>query len=179
MFGSGRTLTDRFEIRTRTGRFDLSKFKFVIGAAALLYSIFTYSAASAVAHGLHGFGFDAVADSPDAEVLDFKYGNSGSPGTHASGLSPVQGGTSTYLTGKPGETLFVKWRLKIDPTQVYEKTVDLRGLLPANMSEHTIYFVVQNTELYVFLVTPIKRLPDEEIIGPRKFRENRVHQIFP
>ncbi len=67
-----------------------------------------------------------------------------------------------------GESLYVKWRNK-NTGQIYEDTVDLKKLLPRNIENHRIYFIVKDKQLFVYLITPNKRLPTEELNGPKVY----------
>ena len=77
-----------------------------------------------------------------------------------------------------GENLYVKWRNKATG-QMFEKTVDLKPLLPRAMTRQEIYFVVAEGDVYVFLVDPVPRPKDWPIVGPSKFQYEKVHQIHP
>ena len=57
-----------------------------------------------------------------------------------------------------GEFLYVKWRIKATG-EVCEDRVDLRPLLPADMTNHDLTFVLEGTQLYVYLVTPTPKHP--------------------
>ncbi len=52
----------------------------------------------------------------------------------------------------PGEYLYVKWRIKAT-SEVIERKVDLRPLLPKDIRDHTLTFVIDGQELYVYLVS--------------------------
>ncbi len=100
----------------------------------------------------HAFSVDAVRASPDAEVLNFRYGGSKLLGTHAQELD-VQGGTirqGTTIVGSMlrGDFLHVKWRIR-KTGQVYEDIVNLRGRLPASITDHRIHFAIKGPQLCV------------------------------
>ncbi len=111
----------------------------------------------------HSFSFDARWDSPDAEILNYRYGDSKHPGARPRAYSleknniPQQAG----ITGKMlrGDRLFVKWRIK-STGEIYEDTVDLRSRLPADISRHRITFIVNSSQLYVYLISPKKKVPN-------------------
>src|SRR5689334_13793129 len=88
---------------------------------------------------MHTFQFDAKSDSPDAEVLDFRYGQSKQPGVRppewAYSENRVPQGAMTIAHMPKGDELFVKWKLR-STDQVYEDTVDLRRRLPADIKDH-------------------------------------------
>ena len=52
-----------------------------------------------------------------------------------------------------GEYLYVKWRVK-ETGEVLSERVDLRPILPYDMDHHTVTFVIDGRQLYVYLVTP-------------------------
>ncbi len=90
----------------------------------------------------YGNGYRMVRDSvgkPDGYV--YKDGKSIPPQTNINGPMPV------------GEFLFVRWRVKATG-QVYEERVDLRNRLPADMKDHGLTFVIDGTQLYVYVITP-------------------------
>jgi hypothetical protein len=159
--------------------------QFLLGLLVVMSTALTVSSAEV---SFHGFGFDTVTsdphDSQNVEVLAYQYGQSGATGTVRPSRYDdpkkiqVYGGTSAYNYLETGDSLYVKWRLKNNHSMVYEKTIDLKGLLPANMEDQIIYFVIQNENIKVFLITNQERLPDEEIVGPRKFRTHRVEQKY-
>lgn len=129
----------------------------------------------------HTFEFDARVDSKDSEVLAFKYGAGGTPqrqspfwndqtdarqATGTSGLMPV------------GDTLYVKWRTR-STNEVFEDLVNLKPLLPADMSRQRIYFMVQGKQLFVYRIEPVQRPKEWPVVGPRKFQYEKAHQIYP
>jgi hypothetical protein len=130
----------------------------------------------------HAFGFDAVADSPGAEVLDYRYGQSRAPGVRMPEWVKkdigVAGGTHTSGAMAIGENLYVRWRLR-DTGEVLQDTVDLRGRLPADMAGHEIYFIVRRRQLLVYVVSPGRLGPGEVVAGMEKFRQHKVRLIYP
>lgn len=77
-----------------------------------------------------------------------------------------------------GDTLYVKWRIKATD-KVYEDTVDLKSRLPKDVTDHRIYFVIKDTQLWVYLISPEGRPKDFPIVGPAKFRFNKAYEIYP
>ncbi len=129
------------------------------------YRLFTILAASmalaACATGPvltdHAFSFDAVRESPDAEILNYRYGDSRMLATHAQ-EGDLQRGTvrqGTNINGPMlrGDFLYVKWRIKRTGKE-YEDTVDLRSRLPMDIADHRIHFVIKGPQLYVYLISP-------------------------
>lgn len=108
----------------------------------------------------HSFEFDARTDSPDIELLSWRYGTSRHPGARSC-PDPravcTKVGQQAGISGamRIGEDLYVKWRVK-SSGDVFEDTVDLRDKLPRNIEDHTIRFIANQSQLYVYLITPIK-----------------------
>lgn len=130
----------------------------------------------------HAFGFDAVADSPGVQVLDYRYGPSRAPGARMPDWVKkdvgVAGGTHTRGPMAVGESLYVRWRLR-DTGEELQDTVDLRGRLPADMAGHEIYFIVRARQLLVYLVSPARMGPGNVVAGMEKFRQHKVRLIYP
>src|SRR5438128_7415003 len=103
----------------------------------------------------HAFSFDAPNDSRDVEILDYRYGDSGIPATHADEKSRREGRVRQYVNVNGsmlrGDFLYVKWRIKTSGA-VFEDTVDLRRGLPADLKDHRIHFIVDGSQLYVYLI---------------------------
>lgn len=130
----------------------------------------------------HSFAFDAIADSPDVEVLDYVYGQSRAPGARMPDWVKRDVGFSagTNINGPMpvGDRLYVRWRLRTTG-EVLEDTVDLQGRLPQDMAMHTVYFVVDGRQLRVYLVRPEPRPSQATPTGPPKFRRFKVDSIYP
>lgn len=111
----------------------------------------------------HAFSFDARRDSPNAEVLNYRYGDSNLPGTRIPLALLREGGASggTGINGPMprGDSLYVKWRIKATGV-VYEDTVDLKSRLPEDITRHHIYFIIKGPQLYVYLISPEKLNPN-------------------
>jgi hypothetical protein len=130
----------------------------------------------------HSFEFDMRQDNQDAEVLDYRYGDSKVPMARnpeyllREGKSIQQTGIHGFM--RRGDSLYVKWRNK-DTGRVYEDTVDLRDRLPADITNQTIYFMIHGPQLYVYLISQ-KRRPDEmPPIGPSASNYRRTTMIYP
>lgn len=120
----------------------------------------------------HSFSFDALEDSPEIVILNYSYGNSKQPSARATEFELKQNrvNQSARINGEMlvGDSLFVKWRIK-NTGKVYEDLVDLKKLLPRNIENHRVYFIVKERQLFVYLITPNRRLPTEESNGPRVY----------
>jgi hypothetical protein len=130
----------------------------------------------------HAFSFDAISDSSDVYVLDYRYGDSKLPMVRNPEHLLKEGRSlqSANIIGpmKQGDSLYVKWRIK-STGQIYEDTVDLRSRLPADITDHKIYFIIQGPQLYVYLISPERRPPDVPRNGPRAFSHLRTTTIYP
>ena len=131
----------------------------------------------------HSFGFDTRKDDQDAIVLDYRYGDSELP-VRSPEWAVREGRTFAFqgVQGpmRKGDFLYVKWRDKATG-KVFEDTVDLRHRLPADITDHTIYFMCKGAQLYVYLISPaaVERSPDSPPEGPRMYRSRNTVMIYP
>lgn len=130
----------------------------------------------------HAFSFDAELDSPDTEVLDYRYGNSKMLAARANESGVREGNIrqAVNINGpfRLGDFLYVKWRNK-STNAIFEETVELRSRLPKNMTRHRIHFVAKGEQLYVYLVTPERRTEDSPPSPLRKYSHLKVITIHP
>ena len=168
-------------------------------AALLVLSIALTACATAPASvgresTYHSFDFNTRKDSPNVELLDYRYGNSTGPVVRnhdGEGNSRQYGGILGDITR--GDDLYVKWRMK-DSGKVFEDTVDLKSRLPRDIKNHSIYFIVDKSQLHVYLISlfPVRDYltRDEEIedliakqhsVHARLmwYARNNVIQIYP
>ena len=132
---------------------------------------------------MHSFEFDARRDSPDVEILDYRYGDSKNPGARPPEWALRQGtvaqATSTGGQMLRGDELYVKWRIR-KTGEVLEDTVDLKRRLPADITQHTVYFLIRGRQLYVYLITPERRAPNAPPAdGPGIYQHMRVISVYP
>ena len=104
----------------------------------------------------HSFEFDALRDSRDVEILQYRYGDDGGFNTRST-PAEIQSGKgimSANTTGDMllGKDLYVKWRIK-STGQVFEDTVDLTSRLPFNMKRKRLRFIVEGEKLYVYVIS--------------------------
>ena len=131
---------------------------------------------------LHSFEFHVNWDSPDVELLDYRYGKSTQQGTFPPDWALESGrvAQSVATTGDMiiGEFLYVKW--KINSTgEIFKDTVNLRNRLPKNLYEHKIYFVIRGPQLYVYLITPDRSPPGKPLNGLRMYGSRIVKTLYP
>jgi hypothetical protein len=124
----------------------------------------------------HAFGFNAVQDSPDVQILEYQYGQTSTPSARSVG--PSNQATSIQGAMKRGDFLYVKWRIK-SSEKVFEDTVDLRHRLPSDITHQRVYFVVAGSQLFVYLVSPESRVSDAEPQGPGVYRNRKSTVIYP
>jgi len=118
-------------------------------------------------------GIDRAKNNDKTEILEAKYGDS----WHTSGT----------VNMIPADFLYVKWRDKTTD-KVYEDRVDLSKRLPPfeKMHGQTVYFLVENNQLYVYLIPrtewgtkrnhrPKEKLPN----GPFKTHHLDVKTLYP
>lgn len=131
---------------------------------------------------LHSFEFHVNWDSPDVEVLDYRYGTSTQQGTFPPDWALQSGrvAQSVTTTGDMivGEFLYVKWRIK-STGEIFKDTVDLRNRLPRVLYEHTVYFYIMGPQLYVYLITPDRRTSGSPPAGLRMYKSRVVKTLYP
>lgn len=125
----------------------------------------------------HAFSFDVVRESPNIEIVDYRYGNSRQPGARPEGSRVAQG---TGINGPMmrGDFLYVKWRVK-STGEVYEDTIDLRSRLPADITKHRIHFVIKGSQLYVYLISPEPNPPGWPTYDPPGYTHKKTYVIYP
>ena len=131
---------------------------------------------------LHSFEFHANWDSPDIEVLDYRYGTSTQQGTFPPDWMLQSGrmAQSVATTGDMivGDFLYVKWKIK-STGDIFKDTVDLRNRLPKNLYEHKIFFVINGSQLYVYLISPNDNPPGTPLNSLRMYRSRIVKNLYP
>lgn len=122
----------------------------------LVLALVLVACATTGGSAFHTFAFDAFRDSRDVEVLRYRYGEDGGFATKTSQHEIDSGliAQSTGITGTMvvGKTLYVKWCIK-STGQVLEDTVDLQSRLPFSIANHDLRFIIEGTQLYVYLIS--------------------------
>ena len=131
---------------------------------------------------LHSFEFHVSLDSPDVELLDYRYGTSTQHGTFPPAWT-LQSGSIAQNVGTSGDMiigdfLYVKWRIK-KTGEIFKDTVDLRNRLPRNIYDNTVYFVIRGPQLYVYLITPERSLPGAPSHDLRMYKSRVVRTLYP
>lgn len=125
----------------------------------------------------HAFAFDTRLDSPGVTVLNYSYSARAAPEwALKEGRSPQFDNAS--LAMPVGDKLYVKWRINATG-EVLEQTVDLRDRLPRDMTNHKIYFVIKQRELFVYVISPEKRPPDWPKYEPPGWTHRKVYVVYP
>lgn len=126
----------------------------------------------------HGFAFDFIDDSHDAELIEYRYGTSAYGRSERVRQGRTSQQWSVFGEIRRGDDLYVKWKLKATG-EVFEQTIDLKDRLPADIEDCRVYFLVRGLQLYVYLITPRKRAKDEPPNGPDKWAFRHVLTIYP
>lgn len=131
----------------------------------------------------HAFAFHMMDDNQDTEILDYWYGQSAiQPMVGVSKWRREQGipkqGESIFGLTERGDYLYVKWRNNITK-KIYDDKVDLRYRLPKDIAMSTVYFMVKEEQLKIYVVSDIRKEPDEPSIGPYLYRARKVKMIYP
>ena len=134
----------------------------------------------------HAFTFDGWFDKWAAKIdlLAYDYGD---PANDRFGLihEKIAEGKQTlsYRSGVNGsmpigEFLYVKWRIKATG-EVLEDKVDLRSRLPVDMFQHKITFVIDDKQLYVYLVTPKPSMKGAPELKTYLSDSRLTYEIYP
>lgn len=140
-------------------------------------------AGCAVSHAVeHGFAFDAIWESPEVQVLDFRYGRSSNLATMArppGNTDPkVPQASSTYGPMPRPDRLIVSWRIRATG-QLVEETVDLDRRLPADIKARRVHFVIKGHHLCVYVVSK-DLLPKAAPSSPlRLYPRQVVNVVYP
>lgn len=115
------------------------------------------------------FSFD-MRENRDIKLLDYFYGIPECPAISNSELMRSRG-ESPQIENQMGlfrraHKLYVKWRV-VSTGKEYEETIDLRNLLPIDMTNHEVHFSIEASQLYVYLILPERRPSDFQPKGPR------------
>ena len=169
---------------------NLLKMKLFFRVAIVCLALSLFACATGPAQPWHSFSFDGNFDKWDdeADLLAYSYGdqyhmvrNSIDNPRSAVFKGMARLPTSTGVNGPMpvGEFLYVKWRIK-STGEVIEDKVDLRNLLPRNMFEHKVTFVIDGRQLIVYLVTPtVKHVNDPPLLRTTQSRYNVTYEIYP
>ena len=130
----------------------------------------------------HSFEFHVSLDSPDVELLDYRYGTSTQQGTFPPAWA-LESGSIAQNVGTSGDMiignfLYTKWRIK-ETGEIFKDTVDLRNRLPRNLYDNTVYFVIRGPQLYVYLITRDRSPEGAPSHGLRLYKSRIVKILYP
>jgi hypothetical protein len=128
------------------------------------------------------FQFDLRYDNQHAAIMDYKLWAS----DYSMAQAPeeyVKQGRDFYFTSIQGpnkrlDNLYVKWR-DIPSGKIYEKTINLRHLLPADINNDTIYLLIYGADLYVYLALHKPRPEGDKPVGAPLYKNQTNLQIYP
>jgi hypothetical protein len=148
-------------------------------AAALLFAACMFATACATSPEVvnHAFSYDTRVDSPEIEVLDYRY-STRQPSDYSKSVGRAPQADNINGAFQRGDTLFVKWRTRATGN-VFEDTVDLRGKLPRDIEGQRLHFMIRGEQLYVYLISPERRPVDWPPNGPRRYQHLKVFTIYP
>lgn len=131
----------------------------------------------------HVFQYDGIFDkwAENVDLLEYQYGDQyqktqRKAGPNESALGPRAGVIGSMPVGT---FLYVKWRVKASG-RTFEERVDLQALLPRELTDRRITFVIEGERLRVFLVTPRPKSASAPPVLATYLSRNLVtHEIYP
>ncbi len=130
-----------------------------------------------------GFSCDMWKDGWGAKstLLEYSYGNqTSSLKRQARDETGIGCAGGVWMPMPRAEFLYVKWRVK-STNEIIEDRVDLRERLPNNMKDNEVTFVIDDRQLYVYVVTPskiTKNLPKPPL-RTWQSRHQVTYEIYP
>jgi len=128
-----------------------------------------------------GFGFDLRYNDQHSAVLDYRLLGENSVISMAQKVL-VDQGHKFYFEGiayqfERPTSLYVKW--KNDQTgSTFEDTVDLRQVLPRNLEDTNLYFIVHGAQLFVYLALKEKYVQGSPRVGGDYAARTNI-QLYP
>lgn len=129
--------------------------------------------------------FDGKAGVERVQILDYLYGN---PDGYAARNPPEYRNRGECMQADGGflnmprkdlKILYVKWLDKVTG-KVNEVTVDLPKKLPKDFGEeHEVFASFKQGQLYVYVITPERRLKTEPPNGPKASNYLKTITIYP
>lgn len=154
--------------------------RFLAGAVLALVAACGTSGSRQVTHQ---FIFDGWFDrwAGKVDLLAYSYGDSERMVSNKVRADQTTLGYRSNVNGpmRVGEFLHVTWRVK-STGQVHDRRIDLRPLLPRDMSQHALTFVIDDDQLYVYLVTPqAKKVDAPPLLRTTESRYRVTYEIYP
>ena len=128
-----------------------------------------------------GFYFNMGYDDQHAAILDYRLdGWNGQ--IYAPSRKSVESGEKFYVDGlgvqyERPTSLYVKWQDELTGA-IYQDTVNLRWILPYELADTDIYFLVKGSQLSVYLVY-IYEEDSNNKIGADMYRGFKNIQLYP
>lgn len=137
----------------------------------------------------HGFSFNGWFDkwATQVDLLEYSYGDQYSMVRNSvanprsenyKGLDALPPASGVNGAMPVGEFLYVKWRIK-ETGEVIEDRVDLRDRLAKNMFDHRLTFVIDDTRLYIYLVTPHAKAKGHQDLRTYLSHSYVTYEIYP
>lgn len=133
-----------------------SSFKILSLSLALLFCLYIFLVSNkanaengALNNNMHLQSVEpkGIPENPDVEILNFEYKTDAEAYRKAAARGvDISSGVSV------GNTLYVKWRIKSTGKE-YEDTVAMDERLPANMMDKRLGILIEDSKLFVYLVT--------------------------
>jgi hypothetical protein len=130
-------------------------------------------------YAFHSFSFGDRGENQGVEIIDYQYGSSGVLFTRPEPLNgrvPQNGGTTGNMP--VGEFLYVKWR-EAGSDAVREKRVELKSRLPRDMNHKRLHFLIDNSQLHVYVVSERLRSPTSSPCPLRTYRIFQCEELYP
>lgn len=138
--------------------------------------------ASNILYASYTFHFDVSKDGQNVYVLDYKY-KAGDKILISASNDYVKLGTRfvrdmRYAPMPPGTSLYVKW-VDNKTGETYEETADFGWKLSGNITGDTVYFMILDDKLHVYLITDEIRRPGDSVVGPKIAGNHKVIELYP
>jgi hypothetical protein len=127
------------------------------------------------------FVFGRYGENENIEILNVFYGIPNCPVNYDSQYAlyngkPMQGTSINGLMHRAWR-LNVKWRV-ISTGKEYEENIDLQSTLPKDMTGHQVHFMIEGSQLTVYLITPERRPTGMAPNGPDETQYLKTLIIF-
>jgi hypothetical protein len=158
----------------------LRLFSLLFVTVPLLYALTACATGPRMAH--HEFSFGAIGENEGIEVLNYRYGDSKMPGTYETPYWLSKGhigqGGGIHGTFPVGDSLYVKWRVK-STGKIYEETVDLKSRLPSDMNDKTVHFLINGSQLFVYLISKEGAAPGAPDCKASAYKDYKCTELYP
>ena len=144
--------------------------------------ILTFPAACTDRTVNYSFSFGGYGENEGIEVLNYRYS-----GPNLTPIAPPDWAVKSGHIGQGagvggfmpvGDALYVKWRVEATD-KVYEDNVNLKGLLPWDMTNNRVTFIVKGSQLYVYLISPHGHKPEGPECPVHTYRDFGCTELYP